>query len=98
MKLFAMLKNAKPSDDFAVCTEHDLSKRLLEIGDCTVRIFEIPDAPDILTSLVGNSLAEVEKLFIAKTLEMCGGNRAAAANMLGIGERSIYRKINEYGL
>jgi two-component system response regulator HydG len=51
-----------------------------------------------LGSLVGKPLSEVERLFIVETLEQTGGNREAAAEMLGIGERTLYRKIKEYGL
>ncbi len=51
-----------------------------------------------LGSLVGKPLSEIERLFITETLEQTGGNREAAAEMLGIGERTLYRKIKEYGL
>ena len=44
------------------------------------------------------SLEEVEKLCILETLHFTGGNREEAAQMLGIGERTLYRKIKEYGL
>ncbi len=45
-----------------------------------------------------NPLAEIERLFIAKTLEKTGGNRESAAEMLGIGQRTLYRKIKEFNL
>ena len=51
-----------------------------------------------LAALAGKPLVEVEKLFIAETLRITGGNREEAARMLGIGERTLYRKIKEYGL
>jgi two-component system, NtrC family, response regulator HydG len=51
-----------------------------------------------LHTLVGKSLSELEALFIAETLKITAGNRTEAANMLGIGERTLYRKIKEYGL
>ena len=51
-----------------------------------------------LVQLVGHSLQEVERLFIAETLRVTGGNREVAASKLGIGERTLYRKIKEYGL
>jgi len=51
-----------------------------------------------LASLVGKKLEEVERLFISETLRLTGGNREEAAEMLGIGERTLYRKIKEYGL
>lgn len=51
-----------------------------------------------LGDLVGRPLEEIEKLFIAETLKSAGGNREEAASLLGIGERTLYRKIKEYGL
>ncbi|MEX2318137.1 MAG: sigma-54 dependent transcriptional regulator [Pirellulales bacterium] len=51
-----------------------------------------------LHELVGKSLSELEALFIAETLKVTGGNRVETAEMLGIGERTLYRKIKEYGL
>jgi two-component system response regulator HydG len=51
-----------------------------------------------LAALVGKRLGEVERLFIAETLRVTGGNREVAAQMLGIGERTLYRKIKEYRL
>jgi two-component system response regulator HydG len=54
--------------------------------------------PDGLHQLVGKPMSEIEALFIAETLKMTAGNREEAANMLGIGERTLYRKIKEYGL
>jgi two-component system, NtrC family, response regulator HydG len=49
-------------------------------------------------SLVGKSLDEIEKHYIATTLERTGGNREEAARLLGIGERTLYRKLKEYGI
>ncbi len=49
-------------------------------------------------SLVGHSLEEIEKFYIAETLKMTNGNREEAAKLLGIGERTLYRKIKEYGI
>ena len=51
-----------------------------------------------ISSLVGKPLVEVEKLLISETLKFAGGNREHAAELLGIGERTLYRKIKEYGL
>ena len=57
-----------------------------------------PDGGAALGDRVGQPLNEVEKLFIAETLKAAGGNREEAAGLLGIGERTLYRKIKEYGL
>lgn len=44
------------------------------------------------------SLAEQEKELIEKVLEKHGNKRRPAAKELGISERTLYRKITEYGL
>jgi two-component system response regulator HydG len=51
-----------------------------------------------LGALAGISLEEAEKELIRNTLKMTEGNREQAAKMLGIGERTLYRKIKEYRL
>jgi two-component system response regulator HydG len=48
--------------------------------------------------LAGMSLDELEKQAILDTLARTGDNREKAAKILGIGERTLYRKIKEYGL
>jgi len=49
-------------------------------------------------AFVGKPLKDVERYYLIRALELTVGNREEAANMLGIGERTLYRKINEYGL
>ena len=44
------------------------------------------------------SIAEMEKETIRKALDKNGGNRKAAAEELGFSERTLYRKIKDYGL
>jgi len=56
------------------------------------------DGADGLHQLVGKPMSEIERLFITETLKVTAGNREEAAGMLGIGERTLYRKIKEYGL
>jgi two-component system response regulator HydG len=48
--------------------------------------------------LGGVSLNELEKQAIVETLAKTKGNREKAAKILGIGERTLYRKIKEYDL
>jgi two-component system response regulator HydG len=48
--------------------------------------------------LAGLPLDELEKQAIADTLAKTKGNREKAAKILGIGERTLYRKIKEYNL
>ena len=49
-------------------------------------------------SLVGRSLKDVEGELIKLTLDHVGSNRQEAAKMLGIGERTLYRKLKLYGI
>jgi DNA-binding NtrC family response regulator len=42
------------------------------------------------------TLAEVEKSHILQTLERCGWNHSQAAEALGIGRTSLWRKLKEY--
>jgi two-component system response regulator HydG len=44
------------------------------------------------------SLSEAEKQLIAETLRLTRGNREETARILGIGERTLYRKLKVYGL
>jgi len=51
-----------------------------------------------MNNLVGISITQAEKELIRNTLKMVSGNREQAAKILGIGERTLYRKIKEYDL
>jgi len=42
-------------------------------------------------------LKDVERQYIEFVIKQFGGHRAHAARALGIGERSLYRKLDEYG-
>jgi two-component system response regulator HydG len=78
---------------------------LLDIDDLPSELSDASDAAETpintqqgLASLVGKPLEELERLFILETLTAAGGNREEAAKMLGIGERTLYRKIKDYGV
>jgi two-component system response regulator HydG len=47
-------------------------------------------------ALIGKTMDEIERYYIEKALERTGHNREAAAEMLGIGERTLYRKLQEW--
>jgi two-component system response regulator HydG len=92
------LKNAIES---MVVVDYD---DVLDVDDLPPELAGGEQAPVIagdgagLNDLVGQPLDEIEKLFIGETLKATGGNREEAASLLGIGERTLYRKIKEYGL
>jgi len=46
----------------------------------------------------GMTIEEMERLAIQAALDEVHGNRRKAAELLGIGERTLYRKIAKYGL
>jgi len=48
--------------------------------------------------LAGRTWQDVERNHIRVSLELCGGNRLKAARSMGLSERTLYRKIKEYGL
>ena len=67
---------------------------------------DLPDSIRATTDIVpvtpfstaGLTMEQLEKLHIASTLKLTGGNREKTAKMLGIGARTLYRKLREYGL
>jgi two-component system response regulator HydG len=71
----------------------------LDVDDLPERIRGTSEiVPVSLTPLAGLSMMDMERLHIANTLKLTGGNRERAAKVLGIGARTLYRKIKEYGL
>ncbi len=46
--------------------------------------------------LIGRPFSEVERYYIERALDLADGKREEAAKMLGIGERTLYRKLKEY--
>ena len=60
---------------------------------------QTPSSPrgDILVPF-GGSLDEAEGVVIRRTLEMVGGDKEAAASILGCSERTLYRKLREHGI
>ena len=53
-------------------------------------------AEQVTRSLVGRTVADVERDLIIETLKHCLGNRTHAANILGISIRTLRNKLNEY--
>jgi DNA-binding NtrC family response regulator len=54
--------------------------------------------PNVVTVVPGTKMNEVERAVIEAALKETRGNRRRAADLLGIGERTLYRKIKEYRL
>ena len=58
----------------------------------------VEDGEETFRLAVGISLAEAEREVIRKTLARAGGNKSRAAEVLGIGRKTLHRKLAEYGL
>jgi DNA-binding NtrC family response regulator len=56
---------------------------------------ETPPAT-VITLGPGMTMAEIERVAIRAALRETAGNRRKAAEKLGIGERTLYRKLREY--
>jgi two-component system response regulator HydG len=74
---------------------------VLDVDDLTEDLQQVAssgksDGQSGVDTLVGKSLEEIEKHYIIETLQLTNGNREEAAGMLGIGERTLYRKLKEY--
>jgi DNA-binding NtrC family response regulator len=73
----------------------------LDVADIPAEIHQVRQLAAGRTptsSLAGVSLNDLERQAIVDTLARTQGNREKAAKILGIGERTLYRKIKEYNL
>lgn len=75
-------------------TDNSLIQDAEEVTDNDVA----PKETDEEDVVVDGSLEEMERKSIKSVLNKNNGNRRLAAKQLGISERTLYRKIKEYGL
>jgi len=76
--------------------------QVIELGEThpvadLLPVSEVEDR-DSVVYRPGMTMADVEKETISAALIQHRGNRRKAAEMLGIGERTLYRKIKAYKL
>jgi len=72
---------------------------ILTRGDLPPEIWApLPVDQDAWQFLAGQTWKQVEQNHIRVSLELTGGNRQKAARAMGLSERTLYRKIREYGL
>ena len=62
------------------------------------QIRQAGDKYEYIKVKAGSSLAETEKQLIESTLIQTEGNKARAARILGVGRKTLYRKMQEYGI
>jgi len=51
-----------------------------------------------ITLPLGRTLEEMERRYTLKTLEMLGNNKARSSQVLGIGKKTLCRRLHEYGV
>ncbi|MPL91877.1 Regulatory protein AtoC [bioreactor metagenome] len=68
---------------------------IIEVEDLPVHIGKAQNASSVSLE-VGITLAEAEKQLIISTLASCAGNKTKAAEVLGIGRKTLHRKLQEY--
>jgi len=71
-------------------------RRALDLSDLPDALREVESAGETLELRVGMTVEEAERQLIAATLRHCGHDKPRAAAMLGIGLRTLYRKIKLY--
>ena len=82
--------------------DHPGRVQVIDVGahgpviDLVPEVQRVPE--DAVVYRSGMTMADVEKATIEAALREARGNRRRAAEMLGIGERTLYRKIKSYEL
>jgi DNA-binding NtrC family response regulator len=73
--------------------------RTLDVGDVPEHLRRTA-TPDINEMRIptGTPMKEIERIAIEETMKVCGYNKEACAKMLGIGLRTLYRKLKEYDM
>ena len=76
------------------------SQSSFRIPPSDVASIEPPEAhpPEVIQIAPGMTMEEIERAAIRQALAASRGNRRKAAEMLAIGERTLYRKLREYNL
>jgi DNA-binding NtrC family response regulator len=68
------------------------------VGPAGIQPPEEPEPAPVVLYRSGMTMADIERRAIETVLNEHAGNRRKAAQVLGIGERTLYRKLKEYGL
>ena len=79
-----------------------LESAVVMSSDNTIRLADLPepirDAEQTATIhiQIGTTLAEAERHIIMETLTAYKGNKSKTADILGIGRKTLHRKLDEY--
>ena len=79
-------------------SRHALEQRARERGEqkaARARALHDPHAPKLEIEMP-TTMEEIEQLAIEATLTFTGGDKSRAARALGIGRKTLYRKLQSY--
>ena len=71
--------------------------KVIDTGDLPEQIVAENRAGEVSIRL-GVTLSEAEKTVIMSTLDFCEGNKTRASEMLGLGRKTLHRKLEEYNV
>jgi transcriptional regulator PpsR len=99
--------NTEHGADVIGLVVRDVGRRLASPAPAPSGAGPLATSPETLTSrlgktplrtLVDEAVAEVERHYLTAALELTGGNRSAAAQLLGISRQSLHSKLIRLGL
>ena len=102
---FVMIRRPPRSTQSRSSAASDVYKRQARKGH-TLDVDDIPQhirrdtAPEVSEIRIptGVTMEQVERIVIQETMKVCGFNKEACAKMLGIGLRTLYRKLKQYDI
>jgi two-component system response regulator HydG len=77
-------------------TDHELGLDDLPEGEALGQATTADHRPASSGNLVGRPLTDIVRYYIEQTLALSNNNRDQAARMLGIGERTLYRNMQQW--
>ena len=75
-----------------ILSDQVIDAQMLELVPASARTSEFT-----LSIPVGTSLADVDRKLIFATMDLCGGVKKRAADLLGISLKTLYNRLEEYG-
>ena len=90
--------------DVDISTEHAASSVVPDVQGASPGVspaahgVPVTDSDNVVVFRPGMTMEDLERQAITAALSSVNGNRRKAAELLGIGERTLYRKISKYEL
>ena len=69
----------------------------IKVDDLPNSVREVGEETSISVP-IGITMAEAEKIIIQENLAMNNGNKTKTADILGIGRKTLHRKLEEYNI